>query len=111
MPFIRTAYVSDRGTARPNGSSGENVMHFNAVRLRAVGIGALKLTLFSLQDEHFEALADLPLSHRTSLQPTRLASFIDQRASLELRTLTINDYFRVNRIIIYNKEFASEYPQ
>lgn len=102
MPFIRTAYIP-RQTDEP-------IMHFNAVRLRVVGNGMLKLTLYSLQDEQRELLADLPLAERTNIQPTRLANFKDQRVSLELKTVSINDYMRVNRIIIYSREFASEYP-
>lgn len=110
MPFIRTAYVANGGTARER-SSGENIFHFNAVRLRVIGKGTLKLTFYSLQDETNERLADLPLSLRTNIQPTKLANFMDQRASLELKTVSINDYFRVNRIIIFSKETYSEYPQ
>lgn len=110
MPFIRTAYVANGGTARES-SSGENIYHFNAVRLRVVGQGSLKLAMFSLQDVTTELLADLPMSMRTNIQPNRLANFMDQRASLELKTVTINDYFRVNRIIIFSRETYSEYPQ
>lgn len=109
MPFVKTALVGDGG---PRGSrnGSENISHFNAIRLRVIGQGSLKLKLNSLQEAHSESLADLPMSMRTSIQPTRLANFIDQRASLEIRTLTINDYFRINRILIFSKEFASEYP-
>jgi hypothetical protein len=99
-----------KGSARSHGSSGEYVSHFNAVRMRVVGTGALKLTLFSLDDLEWEQLADIEMSERTSVIPTALASFVQQRTSLEVKTTTINDYFRINRIIIFSKFFASEYP-
>jgi len=99
-----------KGTARSRGSSGEMVNHFNAIRLRVVGQGSLKMKLFSLQDVQEQQLADLPMSLRTDTQPTRLANFTTQRASLEIMTNSINDYFRINRIIIFTRPVASEYP-
>lgn len=99
-----------KGTARSHGSSGEMVNHFNAVRLRVVGQGSLKLKLLSLQDVQEQQLADLPMSLVTDTQPTRLANFTTQRASLEIKTTSINDYFRINRIIIFSRPVAVEYP-
>lgn len=99
-----------KGTARSHGSSGENISHFNAVRIRVNGTGALKLTLFSLDDENFEQLEDIQMADRTAVIPTTLANFIEQRCSLEIKTITINDHFKINRILVFSKFFASEYP-
>lgn len=99
-----------KGTARSAGSTGERISHFNAVRMRIVGTGFLKMTFFSLENETYQQLADLSLSESTRISPIRLANFIEQRAALQLETHSINDYFRINRIIIYSKDFASEYP-
>jgi hypothetical protein len=99
-----------KGTARPGGSVGEVVNHFNAIRMRVVGHGNLKMTMYSLQDIRYQQLSDLPMSLATNIQPTRLSNFIEQRASLRIGTQSINDYFRINRIIIYTKTIASEYP-
>jgi hypothetical protein len=99
-----------KGTARSHSSSGEYVSHFNGVRIRVNGTGALKLTLYSLDDQEWEQLADVEMAERTSIIPTVLANFISQRCSLEIKTTTINDYFKINRIIIFSKFFASEYP-
>jgi len=99
-----------KGTARSHGSSGEVINHFNAVRLRVIGQGSLKLKLKSMQDVQEQQLADLPMSLRTDTSPTRLANFTNQRASLEIQTTSINDYFRINRIIIFSRPVASEYP-
>lgn len=97
-------------SAARHGSSGEIISHFNMVRLRVTGTGNLKLTFFSLQDVKSERLADLPMSEITDIQPRKLANFKTQRASLKLGTTGINEYFRINRIVIYSKPIFSEFP-
>jgi hypothetical protein len=99
-----------RGTARDAGSAGEMISHFNAIRMRVVGTGFLKMTLYSLQDQTLQHLADFELSETTRFSPLRLANFIEQRAALQIQTHSINEYFRINRIIIYSRTYASEYP-
>lgn len=100
-----------KGTARNSGSSGEVFSHFNGVRLRVNGTGALKIKMFNLDEQDSTELQDVVMSERTGIQPFTLANFIAQRVSLELKTVTINDYVRINRIIIYSKFFAVDVPQ
>jgi len=99
-----------RGASRTHGSSGENISHFGHIRLRVIGTGNLKPTYFSFQDVRSQALVPLPMSLTTNIEPLRLGNFNEQRASLELKTTNINDYFRINRILVYTKFFATEYP-
>lgn len=99
-----------RGTARNHGSSGEGISHFNSIRMRIIGTGSLLMTLFSMQDVRSEVLVPFTMGLTTNIQPTRLANFIEQRASLQIKTTAINEYFRINRIIIFSKEFATSYP-
>lgn len=96
-------------TAR-EGSSGENISHINAIRMRVVGQGSLNMTLYSLQDVESQVLVPVTLSSATNRQPTRLANFMQQRASLELETTEIDDYFRINRLIIFTRETFTSYP-
>lgn len=99
-----------KGTARSHGSSGELINHFNMVRMRVTGTGNLRLTLFSLNDVKWQSLPDIVMSETTDIQPRKLANFKTQRASLQIGTVNINEYFRINRIIIYSKPIYSEYP-
>lgn len=99
-----------KGTTRPHGSSGEVISHFNMVRLRVNGRGNLKLKLLSMQDVTYQQLAEIQMADTTNIQPRVLANFKEQRAKLEIGTTSINDFFRINRIIIYTKFFASEFP-
>ena len=99
-----------QGTARPSGSSGEGISHFNAVRMRIVGIGDLKMTMYSLDDVKSKDLLAFTLSATSNIEPTRLTNFIEQRASLKGYTTELGEYFKINRIIIFSKELWSSYP-
>lgn len=109
MPFIKTALVSQGGTARESASDGQ-IYHFNMVRMRVTGNGNLKVKLFSLDEVNTEQIADMKLSIETNREPRSLANFIEPRAGVEVKTTTINEYFKINRIYLYTKFFASEYP-
>lgn len=99
-----------KGMTKSHGSSGENISHFNAVRMRVIGQGSLKLTMHSMQSIRTKQLVDIPMSMQTNKQPIRLANFMEQRAALEISTNSINDYFRINRIIVFSREVFTEYP-
>jgi len=89
---------------------GENILHFNAIRLRATGVGNLKLEFISLDDMKTQELKPIPLLLRTDREPTRLANFISQRAKLKISVTQKDERFVINRIIIYAKELYSSYP-
>jgi len=111
MPFAKTAYLAREGTARPSGSSvGENIMHFGAVRMRLTGTGSLLMSLFSLDDIKSQTLVPFTMQSSTNIQVTRLSNFNEQRAALRLRTTEINEFFRINRIILFTKEIYTSYP-
>lgn len=90
--------------------TGENIAHFTAIRLRVVGSGNLRMSLYSLDDIRSTTLTPLVMSSATNIQPTVLANFIEQRASLEFKTTSIDEIFRINRILIYQKELFTSYP-
>jgi hypothetical protein len=97
-------------TAREGSRTAENIAHFTAVRMRVIGQGDLKMTMYSLDDIKSKELVPFALTSTARIQPTRLANFMEQRASLELYTTELNDYFRINRIIIFSKETFTSYP-
>ena len=97
-------------------SHGESTNHFNAIRLRVLGIGNLKLNLLSLPNYSGDPVTTLTLtpvvmSTSTAIQPTVLSNFVGQRAQLELTTTELNEVFKINRIIIFVRPIASGYPQ
>lgn len=90
--------------------SGENILHFTGVRMRLVGQGSLQMTMHSLDEVINQTLLPLPMAAATNIQPTRLCNFNQQRAQLEVFTTELNDFFKINRIVIFVKETATSYP-
>lgn len=108
MPFVKTAYLSNQESSRT--SSGEGIVHFGAVRMRLNGAGQLKLRMNSLDDIHQSDLVDVSMFSATNIQPTRLCNFNEQRAALTIYTSDINEYFKINRIILFVKDIWTSYP-
>lgn len=88
----------------------ENILHFGGVRLRVNGQYNLQMELLSLDDDRFTDLKELPLRPRMGLEPTRRVNFKSQRTRLKIYTTKMNEYFVINRIIIYAKQSAVSYP-
>jgi hypothetical protein len=92
------------------GSSGEFISHFTGVRMRIVGDGEFEMTFISMDDTESQVLVPFTLEETTDRQPFRLANFKKQRALLEGKTDLINEFFKIDRIIIFAKELWTEYP-
>lgn len=91
-------------------SGGEFEHHVVAVRLRVKGTGNLLMALTDLDQVQTLNLVPLPMVVITRIEPTRLANFQSQRIRLEGKTTNIDETFSINRIIIYAKPVAMEYP-
>ncbi len=102
--------MSPVGAILSEGSSGESISHFAAIRVRVVGTGNLQMTVYSLDDVKSKTLVALTMSATNRIIPTRLVNFMEQRASFELKTTAIDEKFRINRIVIFSKEVYSSYP-
>lgn len=92
-------------------SYGENINHFNAIRVWVTGSGNLKPKLYSLSDVKTKDLSPIVMEAAAYKQPTVLTNFSQQRAALELKTTEINETFAISRIIIFAKPVATSYPQ
>lgn len=99
-----------KGAAISEGSSGESISHFAAIRIRLVGIGALKMTIYSLDNIKSKVLTPLVMGERNRIIPTRLVNFVEQRASFELKTTEFTEKFKINRIVVFTKELYTSYP-
>lgn len=92
------------------GSGGEFEHHVVAIRLRLTGEGNLHASLTDLQDVQTYTMVDIPIQPVTRIEPTRLANLQSQRIRLVLSTSEIDEHFKINRILIYAKPVAVEYP-
>jgi hypothetical protein len=89
---------------------GEYEHHVVGVRLRVNGAGNMKLSLTDLDDIQTQNLVDMPMQLTTRFEPLRLANFQSQRIRLVGKTTAINEHFEIQRIIIFAKPVALEYP-
>lgn len=92
------------------GSTGENITHFTAVRMRVTGSGKLRLRMISEDEIVDQTLLPLDMLAATNIQPTRLCNFNQQRAQLEIKTTVKDETFLITRIILFTKEVATSYP-
>ncbi len=99
-----------KGAALSETSSGENISHFAAIRVRVNGTGDLLMTIYSLDDVKSKELVPFVMQTLNRRIPTRIINFVEQRASISLRTEEIDDYFRINRIVVFTKEIFSSFP-
>lgn len=97
--------------AKISSGGGEFEHHVVAVRLRVKGVGNLRLQLTDLDQVQTDVLVPLPMLTTTRFEPTRLANIQSQRIRLEGKTTAINEGFAINRIVIFAKPVAQEYPQ
>lgn len=91
-------------------SRGEYLNNFNSVRMRLTGSGNLLMTMFTLDDINSVVLTPLVMSTATDREPTRLTNITSQRAALKISVDEIDEYFEINRLIIYTKAIFDEYP-
>lgn len=81
----------------------EYINHFTAARLRVIGAGALKLSFISQDNVKSQVLLPLNMIPANAIEPQRLANFVSQRAIFRMGVTDINEYFEINRIVIYSK--------
>jgi hypothetical protein len=93
-------------------SSGENIIHFGALRLSVVGAGELQITAFGLSGNAVTSnpVRDVTLVSSTDTEPTRLLNVKKQRISFEFKVEEINEWFQFNRIIIFTKLIYTQGP-
>lgn len=99
-----------KGAASSEGSSGENISHFASIRIRLNGTGNLQMKIYALDDMREKVLNPFVMAEKARIIPTRLVNFSEQRASFELKTTNMDDYFRINRIVVFMKEMYTSYP-
>lgn len=97
-------------------SRGEAINHFNGVRIRVVGAGDLQVNVYSLDDvgetpsdTPVEVLVPYTMSANTNRQPTLLANTKEQRASFEFKVTEINEWFQIERIVVFMKPLYTSF--
>lgn len=99
-----------KGAIASEGSGGEAIHHITGIRLRVTGSGSLQPKFYSLDDLRSYTLVPMNMSSTPGRTLDRLANVTEQRAFLELKTTEINEIMRINRIIVWLKPVAAEFP-
>lgn len=89
---------------------GEYEHHIVGVRMRVIGTGSMQLALTDLDDIQTETLVPITMAATTRFEPFRLANFQSQRIRLVGRITEINETFKIQRILLFGKPVAQEYP-
>lgn len=95
---------------RSSSAGEETVNHYGLVRMNVVGYGFLKMRLLSLKEVRQDVLVPFILNAVDDTEPTRLANFTQQRASLEIKTTAINETFTISKVVVFVKPVATSYP-
>ena len=99
-----------KGAATSEGSSGEGISHFAAIRIRVTGRGQLRMAVYALDDLNSKLLVPFKMEQLARYAPTRLVNFTDQRASFQIWVSNIDERFRINRIIVFTKNIYKSFP-
>jgi hypothetical protein len=96
--------------AKKSKNSGEYEHHVVGVRMRVTGSGNMDLALADLDDIQVQQLVPIVMAAATRIEPFRLANLQSQRIRLVGEVTEINEWFQIQRILLYGKPVAQEYP-
>jgi len=88
----------------------EYILHFGSVTYRVNGFGNLKSQFIGFDNVIINDLAPLSMSLTPGREPRILANTKGQRVRLKVYTTEINERMAINRIVIWTKPLATQYP-
>ena len=91
-------------------SGGEYEHHVVSIRMRVTGSGNMDLALTDYDDIQTQTLVPITMAATTRIEPLRLANFQSQRIRLVGSVSEIDEWFQIQRILIFAKPVAQEYP-
>lgn len=96
-------------------SKGENINHFNGVRLRILGTGTVNMQFESLPDNDgnvtTRVMVPLDLDALTQTrEPFKKVNFMQQRSRLRIQTTEIDEVIKINRLIIFARPVYTNFP-
>lgn len=92
-------------------TSGESEYHIVAIRSRILGNGNMQYSLEDYSQIQLNNLNPLVLQSATRFEPFVLSNFQSQRTRLIGQVVNLGEWFEINRLIIFAKPVAAEYPQ
>jgi hypothetical protein len=99
-----------KGAVSSEGSSGENIQHYSHLRMRITGISNFRMVIHSMDYVKWKELVPIMVQVFNRIQPVRIVNFVEQRAALEFQHLGMDEYVKINRIVVYTKEIYTSHP-
>lgn len=99
-----------RGAISTESSSGENIQHHSHLRMRVTGIADFRMVVHSMDYIKSKELVPIMVQVLNRIQPVRIVNFVEQRVAYEFAHLKMDEYVRINRIVIYMKEIYTSHP-
>lgn len=102
--------TNDNGTAIPDPElefgpkSGDDdgiINHYNAIRMRVVGSGVLRITAYGLDRANSFGAKDVVLNLLPGKEYTRLLEMKSEKCYISLKTSAINEYFHINKLSLF----------
>ena len=75
-----------------------------------VGTGDLMAVVHSMDYIKQKQLLPLHIFDKTRVQPNRIVNFVEQRVSFEFAHVVIDEFVKINRIVVYMKEIYTSHP-
>ena len=92
--------------------AGANILHVGAVRVRALGVGSLGITLNSFQNINVSTLSAIVLSTTIAYKYDRLGNVVGQGIKWGMfQGGALTDTCRVSDVTVYIKEQWTQVPQ
>jgi len=88
----------------------ESILHFGGITLRVNGTGFARLTLFSLDRVQSLVLGPITMATSPGFEPVRICNFKQQRTLYRIETTVIDEYMKINRIVMWVKPTETNYP-
>ena len=88
----------------------EYIVHFDGVTLRVNGTGNLHMTLINLDETRTKELAPLIMQDAPGVEPFTLTNFNSQRARLRLSTTEMDEYMKIDKVILWTKIIYKSLP-
>jgi hypothetical protein len=88
----------------------ESILHYAGATFRINGTGFARLTLMGLDRVKQLTLGPITMATSPGFEPTRKCNFTSQRTLIRMETTDIDEYMKVNRIVLWVKELYTEFP-
>lgn len=86
------------------------IIHSVGVRYRARGTGILRTRLYNLDEVRSQNLNNIRLRSPAARENTIIANFQDQGVQIMFRTIHIDEYVNISKVINFVKPVAESYP-